>query len=72
MPPFDYQGENLEKWKEINSYILNELSKITQVYDVVPIWGDEAPNEQHAIYGGHPNAVGSLKLATDFVSKIQL
>lgn len=72
VPPFDYQGENLEKWKNVNSYILNTLSKITEVYDVVPVWGDEAPNEQHAIYGGHPNAEGSLKLAQDFVQKVKL
>ena len=72
VPPFDYQGEEIEKWKTINSYILNDLSKITEVYDVVPVWGDKAPNEQHAIYGGHPNAQGCLALAIDFVEKIKL
>ena len=72
IPPFDYQGENIEKWKKINSYILNDMSKITEVYDVVPVWGDKAPNEQKAIYGGHPNAQGCLALATDFVDKIKL
>ena len=72
VPPFDYQGDSLEKWKKVNSYILKNLSKITEIYDVVPVWGDEAPNEQHAIYGGHPNAEGSLKLATDFIGKINL
>ena len=72
VPPFDYQGENLEKWRNINAYILNELSKITEVYDVVPVWGDKAPNEQRAIYGGHPNAEGCLKLALDFVEKVKL
>ena len=72
VPPFDYQGENLEKWRNINAYILNELSKITEVYDVVPVWGDKAPNEQRAIYGGHPNDEGCLKLALDFVEKVKL
>lgn len=72
VPPFDYEGKMIEKWKNINSYILETLSKITEVYDVVPIWGDKAPNEQRAIYGGHPNAQGCLALATDFVSKIKL
>lgn len=72
VPPFDYQGESLEKWKKVNAYIINELSKITEIYDVVPVWGDKAPNEQRAIYGGHPNAEGCLKLATDFVEKVKL
>ena len=48
------------------------MSKITEVYDVVPIWGDKAPNEQKAIYGGHPNEEGCLKLAVDFTEKIRL
>ena len=72
VPPFDYQGEGLEKWKKVNFYIQNELSRITEIYDVVPIWGDKAPNEQHAIYGGHPNAEGCALLAKDFVEKISL
>lgn len=72
VPPFDYQGANLEKWRSVNAYILNELSKITEVYDVVPIWGDKAPDEQRAIYGGHPNEEGCLKLALDFVEKVKL
>lgn len=72
IPPFGYQEENLLIWKEVNSYILNEMSKITKVYDVVPIWGDKAPNEQYPIYGGHPNAEGCLKLAKDFAQKIEL
>lgn len=72
VPPFGYQGEGLEKWKSINSYIINELSKITEVYDVVPVWGDKAPHEEVAIYGGHPNADGCLALAKDFIEKIKL
>lgn len=72
IPPFDYDEETKEKWLQVNSYILNELSKITEVYDVVPIWGDKAPNEQHAIYGGHPNEGGSLLLAKDFTEKVKI
>jgi len=72
VPPFDYNEDEKEKWKKINAYILNDLSKITQTYDVVPVWGDKEPNEQRAIYGGHPNSEGCLALARDFVSKITL
>ena len=75
---FDKTEKQLEfetikaKWMEINNYIMNELSKITEVYDVVPVWGDESPNEQRAIYGGHPNEEGCLKLARDFLEKFTL
>ena len=72
VPPFDYDKETKTKWSSINTYILNELSKITEVYDVAKIWGDKAPNEERAIYGGHPNAEGCLVMAKDFVSKINL
>ncbi|MBQ8146589.1 MAG: SGNH/GDSL hydrolase family protein [Clostridia bacterium] len=72
IPPFDYQEETNKKWRSINAYILNELSKITEIYDVVPIWGQSAPNEHMARYGGHPNEEGCLELAKDFVSKIKL
>ena len=72
VPPFDYDEKNKEKWQIVNSYILNEMSKITEVYDVAKIWGDKAPNEERAIYGGHPNAQGSLIMAEDFVKNIKL
>lgn len=72
IPPFDYSEEIKAKWMEINNYIMNELSKITEVYDVVSVWGDESPNEQRAIYGGHPNEEGCLKLACNFLEKFTL
>ena len=72
VPPFDYNEEKKAIWKNVNSYIKEELSKVVEVFDVVPIWGDKEPNEQKAIYGGHPNSEGSALLAKDFVSKIQL
>lgn len=72
VPPFGYDEKTKEKWLDVNDYIRCSLSKITEVYDVVPIWGDKAPNEQNAIYGGHPNEEGCLKLAEDFVKKIRI
>ena len=71
IPPFDYEESRKQKWMDINAYILNELSKITEVYDVVPIWGDKLPNEERAVYGGHPNEEGCLKLAKDFMEKFK-
>lgn len=72
IPPFDYDESTTGKWKEINQYILSELSEITEVYDVVPIWGKEPPFENQAKYGGHPDAEGCKELALDFIKKIHL
>ena len=72
IPPFDYD-ENKEKiWRNVNSYIKTELSRLVEIYDVVPIWGEKAPNEHKAKYGGHPNDEGSTLLAKDFIQKIKL
>lgn len=72
IPPFDYNESREEIWRSVNNYIKNNLSKEVKVYDVVPIWGYEAPNDHKAKYGGHPNEQGSTLLAHDFVSKIDL
>ena len=72
IPPFDYDERTTKKWKEINSYILNDLSKITDVYDVAKIWGLDEPNENRAKYGGHPDETGCKVMAEDFLSKFEL
>ena len=72
IPPFDYDKIKEKIWRNLNNYIKTELSKYVEVYDVVPIWGMEAPNEHMAKYGGHPNEEGRALLAKDFTSKIQL
>lgn len=72
IPPFDYEPSVKVKWLNINNYILNELSKITEVYDVAKIWGDSSPYEERAIYGGHPNREGSKAMVVDFLKKIKL
>lgn len=59
VPPFDYTGERIDKWKNINRYIKNDLSKIADlVFDNVPILSDGNPNLQNSKYGGHPNEEG--------------
>ena len=72
VPPFDYNPERKQIWKIVNNYITTELSKLVEIYDTVSVWGNKAPNEHMAIYGGHPNEEGSALLAKDFVSKIDL
>ena len=48
---------------------MNTLSKSVDVFDLVPIWGEDAPNEHIARFGGHPNAEGCLALAKEFVKR---
>lgn len=72
VPPFDYDKQKEQVWRNVNNYIKTELSKFVEIYDTVSIWGDKAPNEHKAIYGGHPNEEGSTLLANDFVTKINL
>ena len=57
IPPFDYKGDDITKWNNINLYIKNELSnKAYMFFDNTPYLGKK--NEPHiAVYGGHPNDV---------------
>lgn len=58
VPPFDYGEEQAVIWREINRYILEELSsQVEAVFDVVPVLGREDCPEM-AKYGGHPDSVG--------------
>ena len=72
VPPFDYNSEKEQIWRNVNAYIKTELAKMVEVFDTVSIWGDKAPDEHRAIYGGHPNEQGSTCLAKVFVKKIAL
>ncbi len=59
IPPFDYEGEDIIKWKRINNYIKKELSKKTEfVFDCACILGKSEKEPHIARYQGHPNAEG--------------
>lgn len=64
IPPFDYSGENIEKWQNINAYIKKELSKYADlIFDNVPILMLDEAKPYAAKFGGHPNADGCEKWA---------
>lgn len=64
IPPFDYEGENILKWRRVNHFIKEELCrKAEMVFDVVPILGGEDAFDCCAKYGGHPNVQGSTAWA---------
>ena len=58
VPPFNYKGEDIDKWKRINLYILNELkNKADLVFDNTGFLGKKE-NPEEALFGGHPNEDG--------------
>ncbi len=59
VPPFDYTGERIAIWHEVNRYIKEELSHTADLYfDNVPILGKSEKEPELAPFGGHPNAEG--------------
>jgi len=58
IPPFDYTGENINKWRRLNSFIKTNLAeRVDLVFDPVPYLGDsEIPSS--AKFGRHPNEEG--------------
>lgn len=59
IPPFDYSGDNIEKWLHLNQYIRTTLSKkVEMVFDVVPYLCQDADHPHLAKFGGHSNADG--------------
>ena len=58
IPPFNYVGENIDKWNRINRYIQSELKdRVDAVFDNVPYLGEHG-HSHIAKFGGHPNAEG--------------
>lgn len=59
LPPFDFQGAELEKWLHINQYVREILSKCADsFFDVVPILIEGEERAGKAKYNGHPNEEG--------------
>jgi len=71
IPPFDYQGKDVEKWLRLNSYILTELkNKVDFVFDNTIILGKKG-HASETIYGGHPNEIGCQIWANALFEEIQ-
>lgn len=59
VPPFDYEGKDIEKWEKINDYIKTELSKKTIIiFDNGPHLSVSGEKAYMTKFGGHPNAEG--------------
>lgn len=65
VPPFDYCGNDINKWENINRYIKTELSEYADViFDNVPILGRDEESLHMAKFDGHPNAEGCEQWAS--------
>ena len=72
VPPFDYDGEFLEKWLYINGFIEEKLKKLADVYfDCVPVLSVGNESKQRAKYGGHPNECGCKVWAEALYERIK-
>lgn len=59
LPPFDWKDEYLERWKAINAWLVEELSKKTDgLLDVAPLLTCEPLSEGLSKYGKHPDEEG--------------
>ncbi len=59
VPPFDWQDEYLERWKAINKYLVEELSKEADgFFDIAPLLVDYTQWEGKSKYEKHPNEEG--------------
>ncbi len=64
VPPFDYVGENIEKWHSINTYIKNELAgEVDALFDNISVLYVDDKHPHMAKYDGHPNHEGCRKWA---------
>lgn len=72
LPPFDWKGEQLEKWRKINCYVRNTLSAYADgMFDVVPNLLEESEEEGKAGYGTHPNEQGCRIWAKSLIPYLQ-
>ena len=59
VPPFDYEGDLIDKWKDVNDYIKVVLaSRVAAVFDNSTVLSVSEDEPQRTRFGGHPNAEG--------------
>ncbi len=72
VPPFNYTGEDIAKWKNINAYIKAELTPLADgFFDNVPVLQKSEIEPHSARYGAHPNGEGCKKWAEALFDEIK-
>lgn len=66
IPPFDYEGEKIKVWEEVNRYIKEELStRVLAVFDAANYLKFSLEEPHRAKFGGHPNEEGCAVWAAE-------
>lgn len=60
VPPFDYKGDDIKKWENINRFIKTEIPKKykIKIFDTVPFLSAGSEHSYNAKFGGHPDKRG--------------
>ncbi len=73
IPPFDYPPEREKIWRSCCDYIRTELAPLCEYcIDTGKYWGQPAPNDHMARFGGHPSGEGCALLANAYVQQVKL
>lgn len=69
IPPFDYEGANIAKWRAINAAISGEGHLgADYVFDMARVLSIGGEHEYKAKYGPHPDGVGGAAVADEYVN----
>ncbi|MBO7088963.1 MAG: SGNH/GDSL hydrolase family protein, partial [Lentisphaeria bacterium] len=72
LPPFDWQGEQLERWLAINAWLKTELAPKTEEFlDVAPLLTDLTRGVGMSKYGKHPDEAGCFIWAEALLPKMK-
>ena len=72
LPPFDWQGEYLERWNALNAYISAELAPRAEGFlDVAPLLCAGAPSAGRCRYGKHPDEAGCRVWAEALIPRMR-
>lgn len=73
VPPFDFMDDKRVIWERTNGYIRNVLAKKADgFFDFAKYLCDDAPNENIAKYGGHPDEKGCTVVAEAYLKDVNL
>lgn len=72
LPPFDWEGEYLERWLAINAFLKDDLAKRTEEFlDVAPLLTDRSRGVGMSKYGKHPDEAGCRIWAEALIPKME-
>ena len=69
IPPFDLTGEDEARWRDVNARIRGgDHLGADAVFDIAAVLGREAPEDNMAFFGGHPDGRGGAAVAGEYLS----